>query len=62
MMGKSGKWLLGAVLVMLFMAADELSITATDDGFRAALGVTSASADDGRRVARRTARRTSRRN
>mgnify|MGYP000931684376 CR=1 FL=1 len=62
MMSKSGKWLLSAVLVMVFMVGGEMSITATDDGFRAALGFTSASADDGRRVARRTARRTSRRN
>ena len=61
MMSKSGKWLLSAVLVTLFMAGGELSMKATDDGFRAVIGFTSASADEGRRVARRTARRTSNR-
>ena len=41
-MDKTRNWLLGAVLVALFMTAGELSVTATNTGFHANLGFTAA--------------------
>ena len=61
-MSRRTTYLLSGLLVAIFMSGGELSVSATDAGFRAHIGVTSASSDEGRRVARRTARRTTRRN